>query len=56
MTAEDYTSHVSSLVLSLSETPKFLGKESFRYWGHIDSGFYEFNRRKEPNTVYESCN
>jgi insulysin len=44
MTEEDFASHVSSLVLSLSEKPKYLGKESYLYWGHIDSGFYEFNR------------
>ena len=46
MSPGDYTSHVSSLVLSLSETPKFLGKETWRYWLHIDSGFYDFKRRK----------
>ena len=49
MSAEDFASHISSLVLSLSETPKFLGKETWRYWTHIDSGFYEFNRRKSIN-------
>jgi insulysin len=48
MSPADYASHVSSLVLSLSETPKFLGKETWRYWLHIDSGFYEFNRRIHP--------
>jgi insulysin len=46
MPLDEYQSNVSSLVLSLSETPKFLGKETWRYWGHIDSGFYEFKRRK----------
>jgi hypothetical protein len=46
MSDEDYASHISSLVLSLSETPKFLGKETWRYWSHIDSGFYDFKRRK----------
>jgi len=45
MTTVDYASHVSSLVLSLSEAPKYLGKETFRYWSHIDSGFYDFKRR-----------
>jgi len=45
MTTVDYASHVSSLVLSLSEAPKYLGKETYRYWSHIDSGFYDFKRR-----------
>ena len=44
MSPGDYAAHVSSLVLSLSETPKHLGKETGRYWTHIDSGFYEFNQ------------
>jgi hypothetical protein len=48
MSPEDYQSHVSSLVLSLSETPKYLGKETFRYWNHIESGFYEFSKRISP--------
>ena len=49
MSAEEFSSHVSSLVLSLSETPKFLGKETWRYWSHIDGGFYEFKRRELPD-------
>jgi len=45
MSPSEYASHVSSLVLLMSETPKYLGKEAGRYWNHIDSGFYDFNRR-----------
>ena len=48
MTPEDYQSHVSSLVLSLSETPKYLGKETFRYWSYIENGFYDFKKRTQP--------
>jgi insulysin len=51
MSDADYSANISSLVLSLSETPKFLGKETWRYWAHIDSGFYEFKRRKSPYTL-----
>lgn len=51
MTEEEFASHVSSLVLSLSEKPKYLGKESYLYWGHIDSGFYEFNRSNDPDPL-----
>jgi len=47
MSAEDYQSHIASLVLSLKETPKLLGKESWHYWAQIDSGFYDFNRREQ---------
>jgi insulysin len=54
MSAEDFSSHISSLVLSLSETPKFLGKETWRYWAHIASGFYEFKRRELPNLYFSS--
>ena len=45
MPEQEYSANIASLVLSLSETPKFLGKESWRYWSHIDSGFYDFKRR-----------
>jgi insulysin len=50
MASEDFASHISSLVLSLSEKPKYLGKESFDFWGHIESGFYEFNRSRVPRS------
>lgn len=46
MSAENYASHIASLVLSLSETPKRLGQEASRYWGCINSGFYDFNSRE----------
>jgi hypothetical protein len=45
MSPADYAVNVSSLVLLLSETPKYLGKETWRYWTQIDSGFYDFQRR-----------
>ena len=51
MAEQEYAANIASLVLSLSETPKFLGKESWRYWSHIDSGFYDFKHRKFP-TMY----
>jgi insulysin len=52
MSEEDYQSHISSLVLSLRETPKFLGKETWRYWAEIDGGFYDFRRRKSTPLHY----
>jgi hypothetical protein len=54
MSAADFSSHVKSLVLSLSETPKYLGKETWRYWTDIESGFYDFKRREIP-LVCDKC-
>ena len=51
MPEKEYSANIASLVLSLSETPKFLGKESWRYWSHIDSGFYDFTRRNAPSSI-----
>ena len=48
LTSSDFASHISSLVLLLSETPKYLGKETSQYWHQIGSGFYDFFRRTFP--------
>jgi insulysin len=45
MSPEDYSFHNSRLVLSLSEMPRFLGKESWYYYGCIENGRYDFKRR-----------
>lgn len=51
MPEQEFSANIGSLVLSLSETPKFLGKESWRYWSHIGSGFYDFKRRKALHSI-----
>jgi insulysin len=46
MSPEEYASHISSLVLSLSEKSKSLGQEASECSGYIRNGFYDFNSRK----------
>jgi insulysin len=54
MSPEEYETHISSLALLLSETPKSLGQEAWEYWSHIRSGFYDFNGRKSH--IYPMAN
>jgi insulysin len=53
MSDEDYALHVSSLVLSLSEKPKYLGHETWQHWCSVRSGVYEFQSR-EINLSFSS--
>jgi len=44
MSEDQFSSHISSLLLQLNETLNTLPKKAARYWKHIDDGFYEFDR------------
>ena len=51
MSNKDYALHVSSLVLSLSEKPKYLAQETWQHWCNVRSGVYEFQSR-EINSLF----
>ncbi|CAB4464914.1 unnamed protein product [Rhizophagus irregularis] len=44
MSEEEYQNQVQSLIVKRLETPKNLGQETQKYWQHISSGYYEFDR------------
>ncbi|CAG8435673.1 5819_t:CDS:10 [Scutellospora calospora] len=44
MSEEEYKKQIASLISKKLEKPKNLGEESYKYWYHICSGYYEFNK------------
>ncbi|KAI9266092.1 Metalloenzyme, LuxS/M16 peptidase-like protein [Sporodiniella umbellata] len=44
MTQEEYNAQVQSVINKKLEKDKNLGQEGGRYWGHIHSGYYEFDQ------------
>ncbi|CAG8732250.1 1933_t:CDS:2, partial [Acaulospora morrowiae] len=44
MSEEEYQKQVQSLITKKLEKPKNLTQEARRYWGHIDSGYYNFDQ------------
>ncbi|GBB83220.1 hypothetical protein RclHR1_00100024 [Rhizophagus clarus] len=44
MSEQEYQKQVQSLIVKKLETPKNLGQETHRYWTHVSSGYYEFDR------------
>ncbi|CAG8531276.1 2424_t:CDS:10 [Paraglomus occultum] len=44
MSEEEYQKRIQSLITTKLEKDKNLRQESYRYWQHIRSGFYEFDR------------
>lgn len=44
MSEEEYQKQVQSLIVKKLEAPKNLGQETNKYWHHISSGYYEFDR------------
>ncbi|KAH6579183.1 hypothetical protein BASA60_003367 [Batrachochytrium salamandrivorans] len=44
MTPEDFKKHQTSIATKMLDTLKNLGQESSRYWGHINSLYYDFEQ------------
>ncbi|RIA99019.1 Metalloenzyme, LuxS/M16 peptidase-like protein [Glomus cerebriforme] len=44
MPEEEYQKQVQSLIAKILEKPKNLKQETQKYWNHISSGYYEFDR------------
>ncbi|RCH96410.1 Insulinase (Peptidase M16), partial [Rhizopus stolonifer] len=44
MTTEEYNAQVQSVISKKLEKDKNLSQEGGKYWGHIHSGFYEFDQ------------
>ncbi|RIA87766.1 Metalloenzyme, LuxS/M16 peptidase-like protein [Glomus cerebriforme] len=44
MSEQEYQKQIQSLIVKKLEKPKNLSQESFRYWNHIKSGYYDFEQ------------
>jgi insulysin len=52
MTEQEYQTRVQALIDKILEKPKNLSQETSRYWGQINSGYYDFEQGKKEKRSF----